>query len=45
MLNPKRPSFRGLKMTNSIDRIVKTIIQMGSDFISPESVKNIACAG
>ena len=30
-------------MTNSIDHIVKNIIQMGPNFISLESVKNIAC--
>ena len=30
-------------MTNSIDRIVKNVIQIGPDFTSLESVKNIAC--
>ncbi len=32
-------------MTNSINHIVKNIIQMGPNFISLESVKNIACVG
>ena len=32
-------------LTNSIDHIVKSRIQMGPDFILPESVKNIACVG
>ena len=32
-------------MTNSIDHIVKNIIQMGPNFISPELVKIIACVG
>ena len=42
---PKRPSIHGFKMTNSIDHIVKSIIQMEPNFISPESVKNIVCVG
>ena len=44
-LTPKGPRIHGFKMTNSIDHIVKNIIQMGPNFISPESVKNIACVG
>jgi hypothetical protein len=32
-------------MRKSIDHIVKNIIQMGPNFISLESVKNIACVG
>jgi hypothetical protein len=44
---PKRtcPRIHGFKMTNSIDHIVKSVIQMGPNFTSPESVKNIACIG
>jgi len=45
MLTCKGPRIHGLKMTNSIDHIMKSIIQMRPNFISPESVKNIACVG
>ena len=32
-------------MSNSIDHIVNNILQMGPNFTSLESVKNIACIG
>ena len=37
--------IHGFKPLNSIDHIVKNIIQMRPNFISPKSVKNIACVG
>jgi hypothetical protein len=39
------PRIHGFKVKNSIDHIVKHIIQMGPNFISPESVKNIVYVG
>ena len=44
-LTPKEPRIHGFKMTNSINHIVKNIIQTKPNFISLESVKNIACVG
>jgi hypothetical protein len=44
-LTPKGPRMHDFKTTNSIDRIVKNIIEMGPNFISPELVKNITCIG
>jgi len=44
-LNPKRPRIRGFKKTNSIDHIVKTMIQIGLNYILLESMKNIASVG
>jgi hypothetical protein len=44
-LTPKGPKIHGFKMTNSIDHIVKSRIQMEPDFISMESVKNTVCVG
>jgi hypothetical protein len=41
-LTPKGARIYGFKMTTSI---VKNIIQMRPNLISPESVKNIACVG
>jgi len=35
--------MHGLKVINSVDHIVTNEIQFGPTFISPESVKNIAC--
>jgi len=39
------PPDLGLKMSNSIDHIVKLTIQLGPNFILSESVKNIVCVG
>jgi len=45
LLTPKGPRMHKLKRTNSIDHIVKNMIHMGPNSISPESVKdNIARA-
>jgi len=33
------PSTQGIKMTNSIDHIVKNTIYMGPNFMYPESMK------
>ncbi len=35
----------GVTVTNRIDHIMKNIIHMRPNFISPESTKNIACLG
>ena len=43
ILTPKGPRIHGFKMTNSIHHIVKNLIHMRPNFISPESLKNIAC--
>ena len=45
ILTPEGQRIHGFKMSNSIDHIVKIIIQIGPNFISQESVKNIACVG
>jgi len=45
ILTPTGPRIHGLNMSNLIDQIVKDMIQMGSIFPSPESMKNIACIG
>jgi len=42
---PKGPKINGFKITSLIDHIVKNIIQMASNFVSLELVKNIACVG
>jgi hypothetical protein len=44
-LTAKGPRIHGFKMTNLNDHIVKYIIRLGPNFISPELVKNIACFG
>ena len=44
-LTSKGSRIHGFIMTNSFNHIVKNIIQMGPNFISPESMKNIACVG
>jgi len=44
-VHPKRPRITSPEMANSIYHIVKNRIQMGPRFMSPESVKNIACVG
>lgn len=41
----KRSRILGFRMSNLIDNIVKIIIEMGSNFISLKSVKNITCVG
>ena len=45
LLTPKGPMIHSFKMKNSIDRMVKNIILMGSNFISPELVKTISRVG
>jgi hypothetical protein len=35
----------GFQTTNSINHIVENIIQIGPNFISQQSVENIACVG
>ena len=42
-LTPKEPRIYRFKPTNSINHIVKNIIQIASSFISPKLVKNNAC--
>jgi hypothetical protein len=39
------PKIHNFKMTNLIDPIVQNIIQLGQNFISLESVIDIACVG
>jgi hypothetical protein len=45
LLTPKGPRIHSFKVTNLNEHIVKNIIQMGPNFVSLESVKNIACVG
>jgi hypothetical protein len=44
-LTPKAPRIHGFKIANSIDQIVKNIIQIGPNFISLELAKIIAYVG
>jgi uncharacterized Fe-S cluster-containing MiaB family protein len=42
-LTPKGPKIHGFGMINSIDHILKIIIEMRPNFISSKTMKNIAC--
>jgi len=44
-LTPKDPEVIVFVIINSIDQTLKRLIQMGPNFIQPESAKDTACVG